>query len=154
MTEKKHYPMPEMSEQERADQIKFLLADIAKIEKQLPHWMGAKFTLPYLEGLLLSHKIALAELTAPKPEPIGYIDPASLKEYRGVVAGGSWSGKPAGGEYNQTLPIYTVPPVPALNPIKTPGTKCIGWVKEAIHEHDEKWISAIRAAGYEVKNAD
>lgn len=36
-------------------------------------------------------------------------------------------------------------------PVKQPGTKCIGWVKETIHEHDAKWRDAIRAAGYEVQ---
>lgn len=36
-------------------------------------------------------------------------------------------------------------------PVKQPGTKCIGWVKETIQEHDEKWCDAIRAAGYEVQ---
>lgn len=34
-----------------------------------------------------------------------------------------------------------------------PGTKCIGWVKEAIQEHDAKWVAALDAAGvkWEVK---
>lgn len=36
-------------------------------------------------------------------------------------------------------------------PVKQPGTKCIGWVKESIQEHDAKWRNAIRAAGYEVQ---
>lgn len=56
-------------------------------------------------------EIALAALTA---KPIGYIDPATLKEYRGKRAGGSWSAEPKSGEYNQTLPIFTTPPVSAL----------------------------------------
>lgn len=43
-------------------------------------------------------------------EAVGYIDPASMRKYRGVMAGGSWSSTPRGGEYNQTLPIYTTPP--------------------------------------------
>lgn len=55
-------------------------------------------------------EIALAALTA---KPIGYIDPATLKEYRGKRAGGSWSADPKSGEYNQTLPIFTMPPVAA-----------------------------------------
>lgn len=37
------------------------------------------------------------------------------------------------------------------SPVKKPGTECIGWVKEAIHEHDAKWRDAIRAAGYQVE---
>lgn len=31
--------------------------------------------------------------------------------------------------------------------VSKPGTKCIGWVRDAIHEHDAKWIEAIKAAG-------
>ncbi|KAA5937585.1 hypothetical protein F3I27_21865 [Pantoea sp. Bo_2] len=56
------------------------------------------------------YEIALAALTA---KPIGYIDPATLKEYRGKRAGGSWSAEPKSGEYNQTLPIFTTPPIAA-----------------------------------------
>jgi len=36
-------------------------------------------------------------------------------------------------------------------PVKQPGTECIGWVKEAIQEHDAKWRDAVRSAGYEVQ---
>lgn len=42
-------------------------------------------------------------------EPIGYIDPDSLREYRGVKSGGSWSDKPKRDEYNQTTPIFAQP---------------------------------------------
>jgi len=57
------------------------------------------------------------ELNAIKGEqkPIGYIDPASLREYRGVKAGGSWSALPKTGEYNQATPIY-IHPAPAVLP--------------------------------------
>ncbi|MDU4288381.1 hypothetical protein [Mixta calida] len=37
------------------------------------------------------------------------------------------------------------PPAPVV--VKRPGTKCIGWVRDAIHEHDAKWIAAVEAAG-------
>lgn len=47
--------------------------------------------------------------------------------------------------YEIALASLTAPPV------KKPGTECIGWVKEAIQEHDAKWCDAIRAAGYEVE---
>lgn len=47
---------------------------------------------------------------------------------------------------------HTTPPAQILRPVEKPTTKCIGWVKESIQEHDEKWISAIREAGYEVKS--
>lgn len=36
-------------------------------------------------------------------------------------------------------------------PVKAPDTKCIGWVKDSIKEHEEKWRDAIRAAGYQVE---
>jgi len=39
----------------------------------------------------------------------------------------------------------------APQPVKRPATKCIGWVRDAIHEHDAKWIEAIRAAGHQVE---
>jgi len=34
--------------------------------------------------------------------------------------------------------------------VKRPTTKCIGWVKEAIHEHDEQWFAEVKAAGGEI----
>lgn len=46
---------------------------------------------------------------------------------------------------------YSDPPAPVLKPIEAPGTKCLGWVRDTIREHDEKWKDAIRVAGYEVK---
>lgn len=53
-------------------------------------------------------------------QPLGYIDPANLKTYRGVMAGGSWSPvqRTLSG-LNLTLPIYlAAPPAPA--PAATP----------------------------------
>lgn len=38
--------------------------------------------------------------------------------------------------------------------VQRPGTKCIGWVRDAIHEHDAKWIAAVEAAGGEVEDDD
>lgn len=35
--------------------------------------------------------------------------------------------------------------------VKLPKTSCIGWVKEAIQEHDRKWIQALTAAGIKVE---
>ncbi|HIE1448086.1 TPA: DUF551 domain-containing protein [Serratia marcescens] len=49
-------------------------------------------------------------------QPLGYIDPANLKTYRGVMAGGSWSPveRTLSG-LNLTLPIYlATPPAPAV----------------------------------------
>lgn len=48
----------------------------------------------------------LEERLKGQAQPIGFIDPASLKEYRGKRIGGSWSAEPKDGEYNQTLPIF------------------------------------------------
>lgn len=75
--------------------------------------------------------------------------------------------------------LYTTPPAPAIRlpdyrfyeafgfnafidevkrlnatapqPVKRPATKCIGWVRDAIHEHDAKWEENIRAAGCQVE---
>ncbi|EOD4813874.1 hypothetical protein ACUNI3_12245 [Serratia sp. IR-2025] len=48
-------------------------------------------------------------------QPVGYIDPDSLKEYRGQRAGGTWSAvKRTTSGLNMTTPIYTAPPAPAV----------------------------------------
>lgn len=45
---------------------------------------------------------------------MGYIDPDSLKEYRGQRAGGTWSAvQRTTSGLNMTTPIYTAPPAPA-----------------------------------------
>ncbi|EJD6706991.1 hypothetical protein M0K91_RS13575 [Serratia marcescens] len=47
-------------------------------------------------------------------QPVGYIDPDSLKEYRGQRAGGTWSAvQRTTSGLNMTTPIYTAPPAPA-----------------------------------------
>lgn len=63
--------------------------------------------------------MASALLAVIDAKPLGNIDPASMREYRGVVCGGSWSPNPKQGEYNQVLPIYTVPPAESVAPIET-----------------------------------
>ncbi|MGQ5734954.1 hypothetical protein ACUNI2_24620 [Serratia sp. IR-2025] len=57
-----------------------------------------------------------AELLANREaQPVGYIDPDSLKEYRGQRAGGTWSAvQRTTSGLNMTTPIYTVPPAPAV----------------------------------------
>lgn len=48
-------------------------------------------------------------------QPVGYIDPDSLKEYRGQRAGGTWSAvQRTTSGLNMTTPIYTAPPAPAV----------------------------------------
>ncbi len=67
----------------------------------------------YADGFLKhgeSKLMASALLAVLDVKPLGYIDPESMREYRGVLAGGSWSSTPRTGEYNQTMPIYTNPP--------------------------------------------
>lgn len=56
------------------------------------------------------------------------------------------SHKPSGWN-SDYKPLYAraAPPAPVV--VKRPGTKCIGWVRDAIHEHDAKWIAAVEAAG-------
>lgn len=56
-----------------------------------------------------------AELLANREaQPVGYIDPDSLKEYRGQRAGGTWSAvQRTTSGLNMTTPIYTAPPAPA-----------------------------------------
>lgn len=56
-----------------------------------------------------------------KVEPVGYIDPASLKDYRGQKAGGTWSPAPnTSGYHNQILPIFLAAP---------PAPVAAGWIK-------------------------
>lgn len=97
-----------------------------------------------LEEDRLIHEAALAALTA---EP----------EYNVSFEGGEIRLDVTKAEYNGRHPdyrwiSYTTPPAQLSRPVEKPTTKCIGWVKESIQEHDEKWISAIREAGYEVKS--
>ncbi|MEO9268654.1 hypothetical protein ABI244_05415 [Serratia ureilytica] len=61
------------------------------------------------------YKSMAAELLANREaQPVGYIDPDSLKEYRGQRAGGTWSAvQRTTSGLNMTTPIYTAPPAPA-----------------------------------------
>ncbi|CAI2006118.1 Protein of uncharacterised function (DUF551) [Serratia marcescens] len=66
---------------------------------------------------MLQNADAFDELAANREaQPVGYIDPDSLKEYRGKPAGGSWSAVPRTTcGLNMTVPIYlTAPPAPAM----------------------------------------
>lgn len=61
-------------------------------------------------------KLMARELLANREaQPVGYIDPDSLKEYRGQRAGGTWSAvQRTTSGLNMTTPIYTAPPAPAV----------------------------------------
>jgi len=52
------------------------------------------------------------------------------------------------------MPLYPAPPVPVMKPVKVPTTKCIGWVKDSIKEHDAKWIEALREAGVQIEGEE
>ncbi len=66
---------------------------------------------------MLQNADAFDELAANREaQPVGYIDPDSLKEYRGQRAGGTWSAvQRTTSGLNMTTPIYTAPPAPAVN---------------------------------------
>ncbi|HIE4798997.1 TPA: DUF551 domain-containing protein [Serratia marcescens] len=57
-----------------------------------------------------------AMLANREAQPVGYIDPDSLKEYRGKCTGGSWSAVPRTTcGLNMTVPIYlNAPPAPTM----------------------------------------
>ncbi|MGP1065771.1 DUF551 domain-containing protein [Serratia sp. CY56810] len=71
-----------------------------------------KMTMRPDELLVLTSEL----LANRESQPVGYIDPDSLKEYRGKHAGGSWSAVPrTTSGLNMTVPIYlTAPPAPAM----------------------------------------
>ena len=48
-------------------------------------------------------------------------------------------------EINTGIELFTraAPPAPVV--VNRPGTECIGWVRDAIREHDAKWIAAVEA---------
>ncbi|MEL5392859.1 DUF551 domain-containing protein [Serratia nevei] len=60
-----------------------------------------------------AEQIAAELLANREAQPLGFIDPASIKEYRGQRAGGTWSPvqRTIGG-LNMTMPIYTATPAP------------------------------------------
>ncbi len=67
--------------------------------------------------ILQDRIIALADeiLANREAQPVGYIDPGSLKEYRGQRAGGTWSAvQRTTSGLNMTTPIYTAPTAPAV----------------------------------------
>lgn len=134
-------------------------AEIEKLEKAIKNinsYVKPAYRnecLSKCQSELMRQQIALAALTA---EPVIYAIQNEEERKNGYMNEFSSSG--IGGYVNPEkyglteLPLYTTPPAQLLRPVEKPTTKCIGWVKESIQEHDEKWITAIREAGYEVKN--
>ncbi len=73
-----------------------------------PSGQSVVFTSKFVEAL------ARELLANREAQPVGYIDPDSLKEYRGQRAGGTWSAvQRTTSGLNMTTPIYTAPPAPA-----------------------------------------
>lgn len=70
---------------------------------------------------------AEAKLINRDKQPLGYIDPANLKTYRGVMAGGSWSPvqRTLSG-LNLTLPIYLAAPPAAPDSVDVFADQVIG----------------------------
>jgi len=61
----------------------------------------------------LTRRLARECLANREAQPVGYIDPDSLKEYRGQRAGGIWSAvQRTTSGLNMTTPIYTAQPAP------------------------------------------
>lgn len=121
--------LPAMTEEQRQE-----LIEVAR--KEIKVWDDGGH---YKELL----QIALAALTAEKRLTVSVVQ--KNERLKGFNFDG-YDSLPAG-EHE----FYSAPPAPVLKPIEAPGTKCIGWVRDTIREHDEKWKDAIRVAGYEVK---
>lgn len=67
------------------------------------------------QGLWQAWQASRGFLANREEQPVGYIDPDSLKEYRGQRAGGTWSAvQRTTSGLNMTTPIYTTPPAPAV----------------------------------------
>lgn len=80
-----------------------------------------------------------AELLAnQEAQPVGYIDPDSLKEYRGQRAGGTWSAvQRTTSGLNMTTPIYTAPPAPAV----PDDYQHLKNVRELYHKQEDRLFS-------------
>ncbi|PIJ41212.1 hypothetical protein [Serratia sp. OPWLW2] len=71
-------------------------------------------------------------------QPVGYIDPDSLKEYRGQRAGGTWSAvQRTTSGLNMTTPIYTAPPAPAV----PDDYQHLKNVRELYHKQEDRLFS-------------
>ncbi len=82
-----------------------LLKVIEECTQERPSGQSVVFASKFVEALA-------RELQANREEqPVGYIDPDSLKEYRGQRAGGTWSAvKRTTSGLNMTVPIYLTAP--------------------------------------------
>lgn len=140
-------------------------AEIDSLKWKIERTRESGGTLVYLESCLKRQQIALAALTAEPETPacfVTYWPDTDDESYRPHSESNESCARRIAGEIggyvrpcfilDDGMKAYTTPPAQLLRPVEKPTTKCIGWVKESIQEHDEKWISAIREAGYEVKN--
>lgn len=135
--------LPAMTDSQRQDLIADCNLDILKLtlliearEKQGINDIESKSALE-------RQQISLAALTAEKRLTVSVVQ--KNERLKGFNFEG-YESLPAG-EHE----FYTAPPAPVLKPIEPPTTNAIGWVRDTIRQHDEKWKDAIRKAGYEVK---
>ncbi len=134
------YPMPAMTEQERQVLIADCEEDIKMLKVVIARCEANKIfsRMPLHKRDLCTRQIALAALTA-KPVFYRSIGGASGRECLDRI-------KP---KNTDSQPLYTAPPVQVLRPVELPRPY-------GMQDH-EKWlnqkevVSAIRAAGYEVK---
>lgn len=99
----------------------------------------------HLDWVVDMARVALASLEA---KAVGYVSNNSRKSaadgHLGYISNHIVAGMEGG--Y-----VYDAPPVQVMQPVVPPNTTCVGWVKDAIEEHDAKWVEAIRTAGGSVK---
>lgn len=93
------------------------------------HIAGAKGGLPQeWQEWADEIEMDIRKLANREAQPVGYIDPDSLKEYRGQRAGGTWSAvQRTTSGLNMTTPIYTAPPAPAIPDIGSSVVNDAAW---------------------------
>lgn len=113
------------------------------------HIAGAKGGLPQeWQEWADEIEMDIRKLANREAQPVGYIDPDSLKEYRGQRAGGTWSAvQRTTSGLNMTTPIYTAPPAPAVPEEMTGGIAMSKYkVKKSNYVQWVKGWNACRAA--------
>ena len=118
------------------------------------HIASAKGGLPLVwQDWANEIEMDIRKLANREAQPVGYIDPDSLKEYRGQRAGGTWSAvQRTTSGLNMTTPIYTAPPAPAVPTLPTALLDAMDEVLRISDRDHEAWdkaksaITACRAA--------
>ncbi|HCB1445082.1 hypothetical protein [Serratia marcescens] len=114
---------------------------------------GTNYLHPHTDLAWIAWKASRELLANREAQPVGYIDPDSLKEYRGQRAGGTWSAvQRTTSGLNMTTPIYTAPPAPAVPTLPTALLDAMDEVLRISDRDHEAWdkaksaITACRAA--------